>query len=146
MIKHLWLLKNRSTLGQKANGDKEALKSAGEFFIDAKQGANELELLNMATVQSRPVDFADLDGGMQIFRGGPDQDCDGIDDDCDWVAADENNDGEQDDAQIRDGQGADGAFATYNYDIGSFGWTNLDRWYNFAGAKTEIFIDVPDGI
>ena len=137
------VLKNRSTLGQKANGDKEALKSAGQFFIDAKQGANELELLNMATVQSRPVDFADLDGGMQIFRGGPDQDCDGIDDDCDWVAADEDENGEQDDAQIRDGQGANGAFATYNYNIGSFGWTNLDRWYSFAGAKTEIFIDVP---
>jgi len=138
------LLKNKSTLGMRDNGDKEALKSAGEFFINAKQGSNELELLAMANVNSRPVDFADLDGGMQIFRGGPDQDCDGIDDDCDWVEADEDGNGEQDDAQIRDAQGADGAFATYNYDIGDFGWTNLDRWYNYAGAKTEIFIDVPN--
>lgn len=138
------LLKNKSTLGMRDNGDKEALKSAGEFFINAKQGSNELELLAMANVNSRPVDFADLDGGMQIFRGGPDEDCDGIDDDCDWVEADEDGNGEQDDAQIRDAQGADGAFATYNYDIGDFGWTNLDRWYNYAGAKTEIFIDVPN--
>ncbi|WP_298365273.1 hypothetical protein [uncultured Lutibacter sp.] len=137
------LLNNRSTLGMRANGDKEALKSAGEFFINAKQGSNELDLLSAASVESRPIDFADLDGGMQIFRGGPDQDCDGIDDDCDWVPADEDKNGEQDDAQIRDAQGADGAFATYNYDIGSFGWTNLDRWYSYAGAKTEIFIDVP---
>jgi len=137
------VLKNRTTLGEKANGDKEALKSAGQFFIDAKQGANELELLKMAAVQSRPVDFADLDGGMKIFRTGIDNDCDGIDDDCDWVEADEDGNGEQDDAKIRDGQGAAGEFATYNYDIGSFGWTNLDRWYNFAGVKTEIFIDVP---
>ena len=137
------LLNNKSTLGMRINGNKEALKSAGEFFINAHQGVNELELLAMAAVQSRPVDFADLDGGMQIFRGGPDQDCDGIHDDCDWVAADEDKNGEQDDAQIRDGQGADGAFATYNYDIGTFGWTNLDRWYSFAGAKTEIFIAVP---
>jgi len=138
------LLKNKSTLGKRANGDKEALKSAGEFYIDAEQGANDLELLEMASVQSRPVDFADLDGGMQIFRGG-DDDCDGdgIDNDCDWVEADEDGNGEDDDAQIRDGQGADGEFATYNYDIGDFGWTNLDRWYSFAGPKTEIFIDVP---
>ena len=114
------VLKNRSTLGEKANGDKEALKSAGQFFIDAKQGANDLELLNMAAVESRPVDFADLDGGMQIFRTGIDNDCDGIDDDCDWVEADEDGDGEQDDAQIRDAQGADGAFATYNYTRNSF--------------------------
>ncbi|WP_111706871.1 hypothetical protein [Lutibacter citreus] len=137
------VLNNRSTLGMRANGDKEALKSAGEFFINAIQGANELELLEMASVESRPVDFADLDGGMKIFRGGPDNDCDGIDDDCDWVEADEDKNGEQDDPQIRDAQGADGAFATYNYNIGTFGWTNLDRWYSYTGAKTDIFIDVP---
>jgi len=137
------LLKNKSTLGMRDNGDKEALKSAGEFFINAVQGTNHLELLEMAAVQSRPVDFSDLDGGMMIFRAGGDDDCDGIDDDCDWVEADEDNNGENDDAQIRDGQGAGGEFATYNYDIGDFGWTNLDRWYSFAGPKTEIFIDVP---
>jgi len=130
------LLKDKSTLGERDNGDKEALKSAGEFFINAEQGANDLELLEMAAVQSRPVDFSDLEGGMQIFR--LDDDTDG-----DWLETDEDGDGEKDDAQIRDAQGADGAFATYNYDIGDFGWTNLDKWYNFAGPKTEIFIDVP---
>jgi len=130
------LLKDKSTLGMRDNGDKEALKSAGEFHISALQGDVQMELLEMAGVQSRPVDFADLEGGMQIFRG--DDDTDG-----DWVEADEDGDGEKDDAQIRDAQGADGAFATYNYDIGDFGWTNLDKWYNYAGAKTEIFIDVP---
>lgn len=139
------VLKNRSTLGEKANGDKEALKSAGQFFINAQQANNDLELLVMAEVTSKPVDFADLDGGMKIFRaGGLDNDCDGIDATCDWVEADEDGDGQTDDAKIRDGQGADGEFATYNYDIGDFGWTNLDRWYNFVGAKTELFIDVPN--
>lgn len=138
------LLKNKSTLGMRANGDKEALKSAGEFFINAVQGTNDLELLEMAAVQSRPVDFSDLDGGMMIFRAGGDDDCGGIDDDCDWVEADEDNNGENDEAQIRDGQGAGGEFATYNYDIGDFGWTNLDRWYSFTGPKTQLYIDVPD--
>ncbi len=137
------LLMDKSTLGMRDNGDKEALKSAGEFYINAKQGANDLELLKMATVTSRPVDFSNLEGGMQIFRLDDDCDGDGIDNDCDWVEADEDGNGETDDAQIRDAQGVDGAFATYNYDIGDFGWTNLDKWYNFAGPKTEIFIDVP---
>ena len=141
------LLKNKSTLGERVNGDKEALKSAGEFFINAEQGVNGLELLEMASVTSRPVDFADLDGGMQVFRadgGGIDNDCNGIDATCDWVEADENNDGENDGVKINDGQGAAGGeFATYNYDIGTFGWTNLDRWYSYAGLKTEIFVDVP---
>jgi len=130
------LLKDKSTLGRRDNGDKEALKSAGEFYIDAVQGTNSLELLEMAGVQSKPIDFADLEGGMQIFRG--DDDTDG-----DWVETDEDGDGENDNAQIRDGQGAEGAYATYNYDIGDFGWTNLDKWYSYTGPKTEIFIDVP---
>lgn len=132
------LLKDKSTLGMRANGDKEALKSAGEFFVNAEQDTNNLELLEMASVESRPIDFADLDGGMQIFRG--DDDTNG-----NWVEADEDNDGENDNAQIKDGGGANGEFATYNYDIGDFGWTNLDRWYSFTGPKTQLYIDVPDG-
>jgi hypothetical protein len=132
------LLKDKSTLGMHANGDKEALKSAGEFFINAEQDTNNLELLEMASVESRPVDFADLDGGMQVFRG--DDATNG-----DWVEADEDGDGEKDNAQIRDGGGVNGQYATYNYDIGDFGWTNLDRWYSFTGPKTQLYIDVPDG-
>ncbi len=31
----------------------------------------------------------------------------------------------------------------YILDVSSFGWTNLDRWYNFTGPKTNIFIDTP---
>ncbi len=50
---------------------------------------------------------------------------------------------EKDNAQIRDGQGADGEYVTYNYSIGNFGWTNLDKWYNYTGAKTEILLMYP---
>jgi len=134
------VLQDKSTLGLKLNGDKEALKSAGEFFIDAQQGGNELELLEMATVNSRPVDFSNIDPNMKVFRAGDD-----LNDNADWEEADEDNNGENDDAKIRDGQGADGEFITYQFDIGEFGWTNLDRWYSYAGAKTDIFINVPEG-
>lgn len=141
------LLKNKSTLGQRPNGDKEALKSAGEFFVAAKQGANELELLEMATITSKEIDPANFDGAMQIFRsGGLDNDCDGIDNDCDWVEADENNDGINDVPEVKDGKNtAGGSYVTYGFDISSFGWTNLDRWYSFIGPKTEIYVDVPEG-
>ena len=141
------LLNNKSTLGQKANGDKEALKSAGEFFVAAVQGTNELDLIKKAKITSREIDPTKVDGAMQIFRtGGKDDDCDGIDDDCDWVAADENNDGQQDKPQIREAKNtAGGVVVTYGFDITAFGWTNLDRWYNYAGPKTKIFIDVPEG-
>lgn len=133
------LLKDKSTLGMRTNGDKEALKSAGEFFIDAQQGGNELELIEMANVSSRPVDFSDLDSAMQVFRAGDD-----LNDDDDWVEADEDGNDENDDVKVREAQGAGGEFATYTYNIGTFGWTNLDRWYSYTGAKTDIFIDVPN--
>jgi hypothetical protein len=132
------LLKDKSTLGIHDNGDKEILKSAGEFFIEAEQGSTKLDLLTMAQVQSAPVDFANLDGNMQIFRG--DDNTNG-----DWVQTDEDGDGENDKPEIRDGQGATGEFATYTYNIGTFGWTNLDRWYSYTGPKTKLFVDVPDG-
>jgi len=138
------VLQDKSTLGMRANGDKEALKSAGEFYINAKQGGQDLDLAEMANVNSKPISPAEMDPAMKIFRGG-DDDCDGVDDDCDWVEADFDGNGEQDDPGIRDAQGATGAMVSYSYDIGDFGWTNLDRWYSFAGAKTDIFVDVPDG-
>ena len=134
------LLNNKSTLGQKGNGDKEALKSQGEFFIDAKQGIQELELLALAEVRIKPKLAAEFEGAMQIFRAGDD-----LDSEDDWVEADENDDGENDDAKIRDAQGTIGDMISYQYDLGDFGWTNLDIWYSYAGAKTEIFIDVPEG-
>jgi hypothetical protein len=134
------ILKNMSTLGERNNGDKEALKSAGEFFIDATQGANNLELLGMIEVTSRNVAPADMDWNMQLFRAGND-----LNDTDTWVEADEDNNGEADGVEFREAQGANGVMATYNFNLGNFGWSNLDRWYSFTGPKTEIFVDVPAG-
>ena len=142
------LLNNRSTMGQKENGDKAVLKSAGEFFVDAKQGNTELELLKPAKVTSKEVDFANFDADMLIFKtgNGGDNDCDGIDDNCDWVAADDNGDGQQDKPEIQEGKGTTGGpIVLYGFDISSFGWTNLDRWYSYSGPKTQLYVDVPDG-
>ena len=141
------LLNNRSTMGQKDDGDKAVLKSAGEFFVDAKKGTTALDLLLPAKITSKEVAMADFDGDMKIFRtgGGIDNNCDGIDDNCDWVAADENGDGQQDEPEIQDGKGDAGGVIFYGFDISSFGWTNLDRWYSYSGPKTQLYVDVPEG-
>lgn len=138
------LLKDKSTLGEHANGDKEILKSAGEFFINATQGENQLELLAEATVNSKEIPLQDIEENMGVFtQGNPDDNCDTIDADCDWVAADNNGDGEADGAKINAENNNE--FATYSYQIGNFGWTNLDRWYSYSGPKTMIYVDVPEG-
>ncbi|SNR66716.1 hypothetical protein [Lutibacter flavus] len=124
---------NKSTLGERINGDKEALKSAGEFFINAKQGANELDLLTAAKVTSRNIDLADADFGMGLFTAGED-----LNDTEDWVEAEE-------EVKINEADGSIGISVTYSFNLGNFGWSNLDRWYSFAGPKTQLFVDVPEG-
>lgn len=133
------LLTNMPTSGVRANGDVEALKSAGEFYINATQNGEQLEILSPLHVQSRPldVDFTDVET-MQVFKAG-----DNLEDIDIWDEVEEN--GINDIAEVGEVRNADGSFSpVYLFDISSFGWTNLDRWYNFTGQLTNIFIDVPD--
>jgi hypothetical protein len=129
-----------STKGQKNNGDEEALKSAGEFFVNAKQNGTQLDVLIPITVESKQIASANFEN-MQVFRAGDD-----INDTDVWQEADENEDGINDNAEGREAQGADGDIVMYSaFDMNGFGWTNLDRWYNYAGQLTDLFVDVPDG-
>ncbi|WP_111706870.1 hypothetical protein [Lutibacter citreus] len=126
---------NKSTLGERINGDKEALKSAGEFFINAKQGSNELDLLKPMKVTSREIEPANVDPAMGLFTAGED-----LNNEEDWVE-------KEAEVEVREGKGGTtgGISVTYNFNLGDFGWSNLDRWYSFTGAKTELFVDVPEG-
>lgn len=134
------VLQNMSTKGKKANGDEEALKSAGEFFVNARQNGTQLEVLLPITVESRGVAPGEYEA-MKVFRAG-----DNLEDNDVWEEADEDGNGINDDAQGREGQGPDGEFILFSaLDMNSFGWTNLDIWYNFAGQLTDLFVDVPDG-
>lgn len=134
------VLQNMSTKGKKPNGDEEALNSAGEFFVNARQNGNQLEILNPINIDSRGVDPADWIQ-MNVFRAG-----NNLQDTDLWEEADENNDGHLDFAEPREGEGTVGAMVLFsNFEISSFGWSNLDRWYNFTGQLTDLFVDVPAG-
>ncbi len=126
------LLNNKPTMGQRASGVREVLKSAGEFYINAVQGSNQLELLNATSVSSKPFAPSEMDFNMMLFTGGTE-----LNDTTAWKEAGE--------VGFKDGQGADGGAVTYSFNIGSFGWTNLDRWYSYTGPKTMLYVDVPEG-
>jgi len=134
------VLQNMSTKGKKPNGDEEALNSAGEYFINAKQNGTQLDILSSVTIESKPVDATTI-GQMNIFRAG-----DELEDEDLWTEVDENGDNEPDVAEIFQGEDpiTHEIYETFSFPVQSFGWTNLDRWYSFTGQLTDLFVDVPD--
>jgi hypothetical protein len=134
------VLQDVSSKGKKPNGDEEALNSAGEFFVNAKQNGTQLEILTPITIESKRIEPQDWEP-MGVFKAG-----DNIDDKDIWKEADENGDQEPDQAEGREGEGTNGTYTMYSvFDTSSFGWTNLDRWYNYTGQLTDLFVDVPTG-
>jgi len=135
------VLQNKSTKGTKPNGDEEALNSAGEFFINAKQNGTQLEVLSPISVDSKPINSDEIEA-MNIFKAG-----DNLEDENLWEEVDQNEDGVVDGAAIL--QGEDPVtyeiFDYFNFPINDFGWTNLDKWYSYTGLLTDLFVDVPDG-
>ncbi len=133
--KEQMLLNNMPTNGERPNGNVEMIKSGGEFFINATQNGNQLEILSPIQLASKPIDFGDVDPEMALFKGGENM---------------EDNDNWQEDefTQVAMGevQGTNGEWmANYLVDLSSFGWTNLDRWYNYNGTLTTLNIDTPEG-
>ena len=133
------VLQDRSTKGKKPNGDEEALNSAGEFYVNAKQNGTQLEILSPVTISSKGINPADWEP-MGIFKAG-----DNLEDEDLWEETDENGDQEPDQAQGGERDGPNGVVMYNSYELGSFGWSNLDRWYNFTGQLTDLFVDVPNG-
>ncbi|MEC3905868.1 hypothetical protein VOI54_02440 [Tamlana sp. 2201CG12-4] len=126
------LTTNKPTMGVLPNGDKALLISGGEFFVNATQNGENLE----STCGFQMSIPADLTGGadpeMILWNG--------IIDENGNLAWEEDK---------RDGaNGQDGVFAEGNQYYGffqSFGWSNVDRFYNDPRPKTTILVAVPEG-
>lgn len=132
------VLQDMSTKGQKNNGDEEALRTLGEFFINAKQNNTQLEILAPITVRRKGIRTSGLGffEDIHLFRAGQN-----LNDTVLW---------REDTNGIINGE-VDGNHSDetrtifYSFDLNSFGWANLDRWYNFQGQLTDLFIDAPEG-
>jgi hypothetical protein len=121
---------NKPTMGMLPNGDKALLISGGEFFLEATQ--NGQALTTNCMIQA--VIPSNLTGGTN-----PDMILwEGIIDENDNLAWRE---------QVNaDGQGGVfGEGGQYYAFFQSFGWSNVDRFYNDLRPKTTILVGVPDG-
>lgn len=127
------LMQQMPTNGKQDNGDIVTIISGGEFFINATMNGNQLEPATAFTLTA-PTDSFDPE--MTVFRP---ENCDDLNCDVVWE--------EDEDAQVEGGeiQNEDGSWTSaYVAPIEGFGWTNLDRWYNYAGPKTMVYVDVPE--
>ena len=126
------LTTNKPTMGILPSGDKALLISGGEFFVQATQNGVALET-NCGFQMNIPADLTGgADNAMILWNGI-------IDAEGELAWAEEKRDG-------ANGQG--GVFAEGNQYYGffqSFGWSNVDRFYNDARPKTTILVAIPTG-
>ena len=128
------LVTDKTTMGMTPTGDMAMLISGGEFYINATQNGQQLAI--SCTMNLRiPADLTAPENDMLLWDGTID-----AEGNIDWRE------------QVADPVGQGGVFLeqgtagnTYYAFFNSFGWTNVDKFYNFAGPKTQILATVPAG-
>lgn len=128
------LVTDKTTMGMLPNGDMSMLISGGEFYINATQNNQQLAI-NCAMNLRIPADLTAAENDMILWNGTID-----AEGNIDWR--------EQPDPVGQGGvfleQGANGSGVYYAF-FNNFGWTNVDKFYNFTGPKTQILATVPTG-
>lgn len=127
------LVTDKTTMGMTNTGAMSMLISGGEFYINATKNGQQLAI-NCAMDLRIPASLTEPQNDMLLWDGIID-----ADGNIDWR--------EQADPAGQGGvfleQGANGG--TYYAFFNSFGWTNVDKFYNFTGPKTQILATVPSG-
>lgn len=125
------VMTNKPLMGRNSEGELEPLVTGGQFFVEVKQGN---EVLNLGCPYSLAVDpshTGGIDTEMSLWEGNIDEDGNLV-----W-------DEVKRDAQGNGGGGLEIGDVYYAY-FGSFGWTNVDRFWGYEGPKTQIKVAVPN--
>lgn len=122
------LVTSKPTMGQMANGDKNLLKSGGEFFIKATQNGVDLTTTTNISLSIPGSLTGGTQTGMLLWTGDT-SDADNLTWKVNPAVA-----------------GAIDAFNNnYLVSFGSFGWTNVDKFYSDPRPKTTILSVAPSG-
>jgi hypothetical protein len=132
------VLMRKPTMGRDTDGALSALKSGGQFYIEAKQGSKLLIPAKPYAIIA-PVDHTGgADENMRLFTGI--EDCENNLCNVIWEEdADERN------VPIDGFQVTGGFYNAYYAFRNNFGWTNIDRWYNDPRPKTTVHVKAPAG-
>ena len=129
------LLANKPTMGHNGDGNKKLLETGGAFYVSVTQGGKKVvsgctAFIYLSVPAALTTDVADPP--MTLWNGV-------IDDNGD-LTWEENN---RTDLDIQGGVGLEGDmyYATFE----NFGWTNIDRFFDFEGETTVIRVAPPTG-
>ncbi|WP_240723554.1 hypothetical protein [Flavobacterium sp. J27] len=128
------LVTDKTTMGVLPTGDLAMLISGGEFYINATQNGQQLNL-NCSMNLRIPTHLTAEENDMILWNGQID-----ADGNLEWR---EENDPTGAQGGVFMEQAANGTayYAFFN----NFGWTNVDKFYNYTGPKTQILATVPSG-
>lgn len=124
------VLLNKPTVGILPNGDHGTLISKGEYYLRISQNSAEIQANNGVIVRVPAGNIPGQANGMSLFDGSL------IEGNFLWELV-------QDSLPVEQG---DSTFTTgYTILEGSWGWTNVDRFYNDPRPKTTLKVKLPAG-
>lgn len=133
------LVTGKHTMGQMPDGKRSMLLSGGEFYINATKNGQQLELIGTIGLEV-PTTLTDGDNG-----GNPDMTLWNLtENDSVWVEATDWNPTGANGVVLGQGQIVTGGAVYFTY-VNSFGWTNVDCFYEDPRQRTTILASVPDG-
>ncbi len=135
------LLTNKSTNGRMSNGDISTLISGGQMKLNATQNGNQLKFRTGKGYTAKiPTNLTGgVDADMNIFEGNVNNEVNGI------VWENEDTTALQLVQDSINGGGTGGWGMSYSWTDSSFGWTNVDKFYNDPRAKTLVQVQLPTG-
>lgn len=128
------LVTNKTTMGKLPNGDMAMIITGGAFYINATQNGQQLALgcgMNLRI----PANLTAPDPNMILWDGT-------INEAGDLIWEVQGNPATGQGGVFLEGTGANPIYYAF---FSSFGWTNVDRFYNHTGPKTQILASVPSG-
>jgi len=131
------VLANKPLMGRNAEGKLQPLVTAGQFFLEVKQGGEVLKPGCGYQVVIPASLTGAVDSDMILWEGS-------IDNNGDLTWDSLSTDQERGFLEVGKAEGENGVYDAYYSWRNQFGWTNLDRFYHYQGEKTPIRVYAPE--
>lgn len=124
---------NKSTMGRKPDGNLAMLLSGGQFYINLTKDGQQVDFNGLISLEVPAALTGDINPDMSLWEGTVE----------DSIAG--NGNIVWNPAANAQGMGLDLDNDLYYMYLGSFGWANVDCFYNDPRQKTTLLAQVPQG-